>query len=612
MPYIGFTMYKPVRNFVLFLPLLVAAAGFSQTETQITPEYAEEIEVRVIDIDVVVTDRRGNPLTELAREDFELYENGRRVDILYFSRIAGGRLADFPGPSGEEAGADGFPQQERIPRTWVIFIDHTNMTPPIRNHAMRQLQLFLHRAIARGDRGMVALNDGRSFRIRQPATDDQRLLMQTLAKMEKERMSISPTKMRANVVLNQMRRSEEEMGATASVPPFVSRDETEFMAQTAGGEIEALIEEESSRTKAAILALGALLDSLAPMEGRLALVYVGAGFNTLPVADLAAVWRTRYPAFTQMAYQPRPEEQRDAIQREITRLYDNLSALRVTVYTIHGGDASGGPTSVEDAGQMDTSIESSTDIVQRTEAGTAREMAQRTGGLYFRVNPALAGQLQAVVRDFDDYYSLGYRPEGKPGNTRLIRVKVNADGARVRHRESVRERTVAEKAAGAVVASMVQPQPSAGRRVRRIEPVIPTRVATDANPLGVSVNAERPKRLGSGEHFLSFNFSLQLEALTFVERSSGHRAAFVMHFALVGRDGTVYPLESREQVLTLPASELPSGSDQLVAYSWHLDVVPLHIPEGVPARQRGMRLNVMVEDRYSGTRSIITVPLGEP
>lgn len=157
---------------------------------------------------------------------------------------------------------------------------------------------------------------------------------------------------------------------------------------------------------------------------------------------------------------------------------------------------------------------------------------------------------------------------------------------------------------------MVQPGPRAARRVAA--PVVPTAIATAANPLGVSVNATVPRK---DRPFISFNFSLQLETLTFVRDAGGHRARLVMHFALVAPDGAIYPLDSRGQTLTVPASETASAAElsptaeQLVAYSWHLDVSPLRIPEDVPAWKKGTQLSVTVEDLIGGRRSVITVPL---
>ena len=597
------------RFLFVVLSLLLVFSAFAQTEAPAAPQFGEEIEVRVIDVDVVVVDRQGNPIPNLTREQFELYEDGKRVDITYFSRIENGRLADLPpaapqpATTAEATAPAPATAAPKTPLTWVVFIDQTSLPPQRRNQAMRQLQLFLGKALAGGDRGVLALNDGRSFRVRQGLTDDPKLLMEQLTKIEKERMAISPTFVRQNAIRNEIRRVE-------------SGDmHFEYLAQNQATDISAIIDEEALRTKNAIRAMGALLDTLVRLEGRVALVYVGAGFNSLPAIDLAEVWRARFSGLRSASFAPRPEEHREAIQREITNLYTNLSAQRVTVYTIHGGDPGGGPTSVEDAGQLETDLPSSTDIAALTEAGLAREMAQRTGGLYFKVNQQLASQLETVRRDLSNYYSLGYRPTGAQGKQRGIRIKVNVPGARVRHRQNVRERTANERAAGAVVASMVQQQPQP-RVTTKIEsrpvPAIPAAVASAANPLGVHVSADRPAPDGwTGDFKLAFDFSIQLDALTFVKRGNAHRADFVMHFALVGKDGAVYPLESREQSLAVPEADLPKGGgNTLTSYSWHVDLAPLKIPEDIPARQDGMRLTVTVEDRSAGTRSVVTVPLG--
>ncbi len=157
---------------------------------------------------------------------------------------------------------------------------------------------------------------------------------------------------------------------------------------------------------------------------------------------------------------------------------------------------------------------------------------------------------------------------------------------------------------------MVQPQPKVVQKVASAQqPVLPAAAASAANPLGVSVQAERPKRHG-WDHLLPFDFSINLEALTFAKHQTGLRAEFVMHFALVGEDGSVYPLESREQALSVPSSEAPKPGS-LVSYAWHADVGPLHIPQEIPVNQKGMRLTVTVEDHTSGKRSVVTVPVGK-
>ena len=51
------------------------------------PKLVESIDVRVIDVDVIVTDRKGNPVTGLTKDDFDVYENGTKKVITNFYEV---------------------------------------------------------------------------------------------------------------------------------------------------------------------------------------------------------------------------------------------------------------------------------------------------------------------------------------------------------------------------------------------------------------------------------------------------------------------------------------------------------------------------------------------
>ena len=51
------------------------------------PEVTFQVEVNYVDVDVVVTDDQGNFVTNLSRDDFEVFENGRPQKIDTFSLV---------------------------------------------------------------------------------------------------------------------------------------------------------------------------------------------------------------------------------------------------------------------------------------------------------------------------------------------------------------------------------------------------------------------------------------------------------------------------------------------------------------------------------------------
>src|SRR3954454_6165926 len=75
---------------VLFLPLTATAA--EQQKPQGEPQrLVETLDIRVINLDVVVTDRKGNPVHGLKKSDFEIIENGMAKPLSNFYEVAGNK-----------------------------------------------------------------------------------------------------------------------------------------------------------------------------------------------------------------------------------------------------------------------------------------------------------------------------------------------------------------------------------------------------------------------------------------------------------------------------------------------------------------------------------------
>ena len=62
--------------------LTATASGFSQSDRNRTPIFRTA--VNLVQVDVYVTDSRGNPVTGLTADDFEVRESGRSQSIAYF------------------------------------------------------------------------------------------------------------------------------------------------------------------------------------------------------------------------------------------------------------------------------------------------------------------------------------------------------------------------------------------------------------------------------------------------------------------------------------------------------------------------------------------------
>lgn len=82
-------------RFVLALLAVALPAAAWQQQPQPAAEppasiFGEQIDVRVVNIEVVVTDKDGNRVSGLAPSDFRLKVDGKDVMVEYFSEVRGG------------------------------------------------------------------------------------------------------------------------------------------------------------------------------------------------------------------------------------------------------------------------------------------------------------------------------------------------------------------------------------------------------------------------------------------------------------------------------------------------------------------------------------------
>ena len=84
--------FTRVTSAVLIAALTAGPLAAQQSSPQPTaeiPKLVENIDVHVIGVDVVVTDKKGNAVTGLTKDDFQIFENGQEKTISNFYEIEG-------------------------------------------------------------------------------------------------------------------------------------------------------------------------------------------------------------------------------------------------------------------------------------------------------------------------------------------------------------------------------------------------------------------------------------------------------------------------------------------------------------------------------------------
>jgi hypothetical protein len=92
------------RILIVLVLLLISAALMRAQDpprSQGGPQATFRGGVNVVRVDVIASDSRGNPVTDLAKEDFEIVEDGRAqtIDLFRQIRIDGTTVSDSSRPS---------------------------------------------------------------------------------------------------------------------------------------------------------------------------------------------------------------------------------------------------------------------------------------------------------------------------------------------------------------------------------------------------------------------------------------------------------------------------------------------------------------------------------
>jgi VWFA-related protein len=141
------------------LALLALAAAAAAQDAP--PTFGKDVEV--VTVDAVVTDKAGNSVPALAREDFTVLDEGVPQPLVNFEVVEAGAEA-----AGSTA-ADAFPPRPRIAtnqtphiagRTFVVVFDNLNMSPLNTQRAKAAVVAFLDKGARAGDRVMLAATAG--------------------------------------------------------------------------------------------------------------------------------------------------------------------------------------------------------------------------------------------------------------------------------------------------------------------------------------------------------------------------------------------------------------------------------------------------------------------
>ncbi len=540
--------------------LLLASALPAQEvpDAAVAEPYFETVDIQVVNVEVFVTDKKGNPVTGLGREDFELYEDGRRVEIANFYAVAGGRPAAETGSletPGDDLRTDLRPAP--IPESQilhlVVYVDNFNLRPFDRNQVFTRLREFLRRLSPR-DRVMLVSYD-RSLHVRHRFTSDRSLIAAALFDLEES-------------AGHRLEADRERQRILTAI------DDADTLAAVSG-RVRQHASAVANDLRFTLDALRDIAGSLAGLPGRKALLYVSDGLPMMPAQDLFHAVQRKFGDMSVMA---------ELRQWDASREFEELAALAngggVTFYTI---DASGlqlfSSSTAEHA--RPSSIDGGDAFVDSLRVSnlqsSIRYLAERTGGTAIVNTNDVGPGLERVATDFDTYYSLGYAPaQAGDGRYHRIEVKLARKGLEVRHREGYRDK------------------PTSARMSERTRSSL--RWGYGANPLGIGLSAGAAQPHGDDTFAVPILFQIPLGKIALVPRGEIYEGRVRVYFSAMDEEGRMSDVQGDLVPIEISAADLETARGQHYAYRTELLM-----------RRGRHRFGAGVRDEYGAVASFVTI-----
>jgi VWFA-related protein len=523
--------------------------------------------VSVVNVDVYVTDRSGNPVHGLTKDDFVLSEDGRRVEVTNFFAAEGGAiegelppLPGTPAAAAAEAAAREVPDDQRL--HLAIYFDNYNLTPQARALALKSLREFIEKRVTAHDRILLVSYDGPgTFNVRQAPTRDAYVLLESLNQIGETAAGVS-----RRMTREQLRR-DIEVAENTGDPQLLGGLEREsqradFNNYDADGLYDRIVlyaQREYEEIRRTTEALGQFVDSLAGLPGRKALVYVSSGVSLRPGQALFELWADRYEGLYQRDTSVRSTAgaRLEGMNVDATPLFERLgaraNASRVTLY------AMGAPEDVPERSAQSRGNAYDWQPQIQTESQNQNDslilLAGSTGGIATSLDASPEALLANLRRDLDSYYSLGYTPaQRKTGKDRKLKVELrDQQRYRLRYRESFRDRTVQERMGEQTLAALL--------------------LDSAENPLGVALEFEQEAKKGKELH-LTLLVKFPMSALVLLPQEKFHEGRVTLFVGARDGKGRVSDLTQIAIPVRVPNEQVLAAMGQTVAYRTSLTLRP--------------------------------------
>lgn len=416
-----------MRPWILFSLALIAAVPIFATDG---PKLGETIDVSIVNVDAIVTDRQGNRVSGLTKDDFQIYENGKLQPISNFSEI---------GITQTQAGVSVVHQ----PRTIIVFIEHFRAPEYRRDPFFAGMREFLHRTVRPGD-SVKIVTFGKKLETRLAFTDNVDAIDRTLDKIQANSGPGVDDLTFEDHILGEAftsRLNASESGHHIGRYDIVPRSPLNCAPMTSEQNFRFL------RMRDKVAAITSLMNSIAGSDSKK--VFVMAVRRFMPSGKHDLIELEQFGTSYGWSTTNRSDGMIDYVAK-------TANANGITVYPLHP----------DGLGREGFGIESVHDYdLLYSQLPYLNELATQTGGK-LAWGPDIEKDLPKMADDLDAYYSIGYRATNhNVDRARKIVVKTKNPDYTIRSRREYVEKSDQTRMRERVLAMLLDQAPASSMNI---------------------------------------------------------------------------------------------------------------------------------------------------
>lgn len=567
-------MRKLVLLPLLLLTLLLPRGADGQEAGEPEPTYYDSIDVQVVNVEVFVTDKSGKRVTGLTREDFQLLEDGRPVEITNFFAVGGEAPTAAPSEAATPAAPPppaAVPDEQRL--HLAIVIDDMSLGAQPRSRLLKSLREEVVPRLRPQDLALVATYAGSAVEVAQGLTADKGLLLAALDR-------VANGAPRGGLRTQDGRRLLQEIDQAHLPDGEMKSNLEEVTARVIYDGIRRYSEERATESRGTLAALTGFVDTLAGLPGRKSLLYVGGGLSLRPGESLFRAWEKKLGQLrSKMGASPL-----DTLHSDLTAAFNTMvqhaNGDRVTFYTLGATEGLGGLSVATGTASWTPELEA---LEKANLVDSLLRLADGTGGLA-SVNAGDPGPALASMNDdFQSYYSLGFVPMMVPGaksegQDRKVEVAVRSRrDLVVRSRSGHRERSDRERMTDRTLAALL------------LDP--------GQNPLDLALEFTRETKKDDGQLALEVLVKFPLSRLVLLPSGDFHEGKVSIWVSARDLGGRISPVRDVAIPIRVPNDQVLTALGQNAAYKMQLVL-----------RAEEQRIAVAVRDELGNVESAVSVP----